>query len=236
MLVNAESLQAEESRIQAAYARRKNTGLYSRFNAGHLFMAQERERRFLDLLARYGHASLATKTILEIGCGTGDLLRDLVKWGARPENMRGIDVLSERVSEAARLCPEAMRIQRGNAASLDFPDDCFDLLLQSTVFTSVLDPKIKTQMAREMLRVLKPDGLILWYDYHMDNPYNRDVRGVKRREIYELFPGCSIELRRITLAPPITRSIAPYSWLLCYFMAKIPLLCTHYIGAIRKSN
>jgi hypothetical protein len=89
-------------------------------------------------------------------------------------------------------------------------------------------------MAAEMLRVVKPTGLILWYDYHVNNPWNKDVRGVKRREIYELFPNCQIDLERITLLPPLARALAPYSYLACYLMEKFPLLCTHYLGAIRK--
>jgi hypothetical protein len=129
-----------------------------------------------------------------------------------------------------------VKICQGNAASLQFPDEMFDLVLQSTVFTSVLDHRMKTQMAAEMCRVLRPNGLILWYDYHMNNPRNPDVKGVKLQEIKSLFPNCEIRMKRITLAPPITRAIAPYSWLLCYVLNKVPWLCSHYIGAIRKQR
>ena len=31
-------------------------------------------------------------------------------------------------------------------------------------------PDMRKQMAVEMLRVVKPTGLILWYDYHVNNP------------------------------------------------------------------
>ena len=234
MSISSDSLKAEESRIQAAYARRQTGDLYSRFNPATLFMAQERERFVLRLLSRHGFSRLQNKRILEIGCGTGDILRDFIKWGARPENTTGIELLPDRVSEAVHLCPKATRIDRGNAANLNFPTAHFDLVVQSTVFTSVLDLQTKKQMAFEMVRVLKPDGLILWYDYHINNPRNRDVRAVKRQEIYHLFPDSHIQLRRITLAPPIARLIAPYSWLLCYFLSKVPWLCTHYVGVIRK--
>jgi len=54
---------------------------------------------------------------------------------------------------------------------------------QFTVFTSILDISMKQSIAGEMLRVLKPDGIILWYDYYRNNPMNPDVRGVKKREI-----------------------------------------------------
>lgn len=230
----AESLISEEKRIHEAYARRHSSNLYSRFNRAYLFMVQEREQRLLRLLAHYGFAQLESKKILEIGCGNGDLLRDFIKWGARPNNLFGIDLIADRVAEAINLCPQGVKIRQGNAANLQFLDETFDLVLQSTVFTSVLDRGTKIQMAAEMCRVLKPNGLILWYDYHMNNPQNPDVRGVKLGEIKALFSKCDIRMRRITLAPPLMRALAPYSWLLCYVLSEIPWLCSHYIGVIRK--
>ena len=125
-------------------------------------------------------------TRFEVGCGTGYWLREFIKWGAQPEHIVGVDLLSDRVTEAKKLCPETVQVQCGSAAALAFPSATFDLVLQSTVFTSVLDASMKQQMAAEMLRVVKSDGLILWYDYHVNNPWNADVRGIKRQEIAQL--------------------------------------------------
>jgi len=236
MEVSSERFHKEESRIRDAYAKRKTSSRYSRFNPAYLFMVQEREQRFLALLARYGCVSLDSKRILEVGCGSGDLLRDLIKWGARPKNIVGIELLCERIAEAVELCPKAMSIHRGNAARLPFSEDSFDIVVQSTVFSSILDSGMKQEMASEMCRVLKPEGLILWYDFRINNPRNPDVKGVKRREIYALFPNCAVSLQRITLAPPIVRRVAARSWLLCYVLSKFPWLCSHYIGVIRKTS
>ena len=231
----SESERAEEARIRAAYAKRQgDDARYSWFSPGHLFIVQERERRLLALLHRYGFAPLSSKRILEIGCGTGYWLREFIKWGSRPENVTGIDLLPDRIAEARSLCPDGIKLHCGNAASLEFDDSMFDLVLQSTAFTSILDPTTKQQIASEMIRVLKVKGLILWYDYYMNNPWNPDVQGIKKKEINALFPSCNIDLRRITLAPPLARRIAPHSWLLAYLLERIPLLRTHYIGVIRK--
>ena len=225
----------EEARIRAVYAKRRDDNArYSCFNRAQLFMIQERERQTLISLHRHGVEQLAVKTILEIGCGTGYWLREFIKWGARPENITGVDLLVDRVAEARQLCPPSVTIRCESAADLAFPSATFDLVLQSTVFTSILDAGVKEKIASEMLRVVKRNGLIIWYDYHVNNPWNPDVRGVKKREIHRLFPDCWIELKRITLAPPLSRLIAPRSWLLAYLLERISLFCTHYIGVIRK--
>ena len=234
MSVSSINLRDEESRIKEVYSQRHPGSVYSRFDPAHLFEMQERERYLLKLLAKSGCRALHEHKILEVGCGNGELLRDLIKWGARPENTFGIDLIPERILEARTLCPQGISIEPGNAAEINFPDKTFDLVFQSTVFTSVLDYQIKVSIALEMLRVAKPDGIIFWYDFSVNNPLNKNVKGVRLREMRHLFPDCDIVLKRITLAPPITRLLAPYSWLVCYLLSKVPLLCTHYLAAIRK--
>lgn len=227
--------EAEEARIRAAYARRHGDEVrYSWFSSGHLFMVQERERQILTLLKQHDFEALKTKKILEIGCGTGYWLREFVKWGARPENIVGVELLSGFVAEAKQLCPSGIRIECGSAAKLSFSDETFDVIFQSTVFTSILDSDMKEKIASEMIRVVKKEGLILWYDYHFNNPRNSDVRGVKKREIHRLFAGCRIKLLKTTLAPPLLRLVAPYSWLASYLLSKCSFLCTHYVGVIQK--
>ena len=229
------AVSAEESRIRAVYAERApDDPRYSWFNPAYQFMTQQREQRVLSLLRRNGFSALESRTILDVGCGTGQWLRDFVKWGARPENITGIDLLPDRVSKAEELCPAGIRIECASAAQLPVAENRLDLVLQATVFTSILDSDLRRCVAAEMMRVVKLDGIILWYDYHVNNPLNRDVRGVKRREIHELFPNCEIHLERITLAPPLARTLARYSYTLCYLLEKFPLLCTHYLGIIRK--
>ncbi|MFH1963403.1 MAG: hypothetical protein ABIJ30_11135 [bacterium] len=55
---------------------------------------------------------------------------------------------------------------------------------------------------------------------------------VEKKKISRLFPDCTFDFHRITIAPPITRLLAPYSWLLCYLLEKLKLLNTHYLIAI----
>lgn len=234
--IEAADGRSEEARIQAAYERRKFAGKnYSWFEPGHLFMVQELERYLLGALKRHGMVALRSKQILEIGCGNGHWLREFIKWGASPENLFGVDLLADRIAQACRLSAPGIRFTSGNAAQLDFADESFDIVLQATVFTSILDNAVKQQIAGEMLRVLRLNGLVLWYDFRVDNPRNPDVRGIEKREIQRLFPSCRVALKRITLAPPLLRALAPYSWLGSQLLSAVPWGCSHYFGTIQKA-
>jgi SAM-dependent methyltransferase len=230
------SLAAEERRIRATFAQRRTGHRYAWSTPAHVFIMQGIERRLLPLLAANGMGSLSGKCILEIGCGTGHWLREFVKWGAHPDDIVGMDLLADRVGEARALCPEGVQLFRGSAAALPLPAASFDLVAQFTVFTSILEPDLKRRVALEMLRVVKPTGLILWYDFFLNNPKNVNVRGIAGREIQRLFPGCSVSLRRATLAPPLTRRVASRSWLACSLLEGIPLLRSHFLGVIRKGS
>ena len=228
----------EKERIKQVYEQRKGkipSNLYSFFNRANLFFIQGREQAILEAFKKYGIHSLEAKKILDIGCGAGGELRNLIRYGAKPENLCGIDLLPDRIEIAKKINPN-IDFRCEDASCLPFENESFNIVLQFTVFTSILDTKMKQSIAREMLRVLKPDGIILWYDYHMNNPKNPDVRGVKRYEIYKLFPKCDIYLKRITLAPPSTRILASYSWLACYFLEKLKIFNTHYLGIIKKGE
>ena len=207
---------------------------YSFFDAAYFVSLYEREKELLSMLSQHGVHSLKQKRILEVGCGAGIWLRAFLQWGAEPENVFGIDLLPGRIEEARQRCPRGVHLECGNATSLAFPDRSFDLVLQSTVFTSVLDCGMKQRIAAEMLRVLKPQGFVLWYDFHVNNPRNPDVRCIRKSEIRELFPHCRIHLSRTTLAPPIARLVGPYSALLYILLSGTKILCTHYLGLIER--
>jgi len=226
----------EIERIEKAYEKRRveqKDKIYSYFNKGNLFIIHQREKALLEVLNKFNFSDLSDKKILDVGCGTGGTLRRFIDYGAKPENLYGIDLLGDRIEVAKELHPK-INFVCGNAEKLPYPDEFFDIVMQFTVFTSILDIQLKKKIASEMLRVLKKDGIVVWYDFHMNNPKNPDVKGIKKNEIYQLLLNCEIFLKRITLAPPLARKIAPFSFILCSILEKIPILCTHYLGIIQK--
>jgi ubiquinone/menaquinone biosynthesis C-methylase UbiE len=233
--IQTDDSKKELARIHAAYSRRIDQSRYSLFDPANFLAAEGRKKEILSALTRGGCIPLDSLRILEIGCGTGYWLQTFVRWGARPENITGIDLLPERIAEAAILCPPQITLRCHNAAQMDYSTGAFDLVFQSTVFTSILSEHMKTQIAREMLRVLSPSGTLLWYDFTVNNPWNADVRGIPRREIVKLFPGCRFEFRKLTLAPPVGRPLARVSTLLYRALSAVKIFDTHCLATIHKA-
>jgi SAM-dependent methyltransferase len=227
---------AEAERIRAAYARRSAAGRYGWDQPGHLFLMQDLERRLLRALRRSGCLPLQGRRALEVGCGSGHFLRELVKWGADPAAVVGIDLLEDRLDAARRLAPAGMRIERRDAADTGLAAASFDLVLQMTVFTSILSSDIRRRVAAEMCRVLAPGGAIVWYDFRVNNPGNPDTRAVRRAEIRALFPGAAIRLGTATLVPPLARRLAPRFPGVCSLLSGLPFLRTHYLAIIRPGG
>jgi SAM-dependent methyltransferase len=232
-----EAFQAEEDRIRAVYDARKRRAEIRKSplpSPGDVYITQSRDALVLRILARETKSAINDLKVLEVGCGSGGWLRTFVQWGFDPEKLFGVELLVDRVQEARKLCAPLVTVKQGNASRLDFADDAFDIVLQSTVFTSILSLDLRRAVAAEMLRVTKPRGFVLWYDFHVNNPRNPDVRGIGKREIRQLFPHCDARFEPITLAPPLARRLAPFSFALCRLLEAVPLSCTHYLAVIRK--
>jgi ubiquinone/menaquinone biosynthesis C-methylase UbiE len=229
------SLVTEEERIKQEYERRSGDPvyrhLYSLLNPAALVGMQSLERALMRALRREGTTDVSSAKILDVGCGSGSHILRWINYGASPGNVAGIDLLSERVEQARRRLPGGVDLRQGDASSLPYERSTFDIVTQYVVFSSILSADMKQTVAREMLRVLQPNGLIIWYDFWL-NPRNPQTRGIKPAEIRKLFEGCNFKFYRITLAPPVARCLAPFSFALCYGLESLLVLNTHYLAVI----
>ncbi|ODT65272.1 MAG: hypothetical protein ABS75_32340 [Pelagibacterium sp. SCN 63-23] len=229
---------AELTEIERRYAHRaeqRKGSLYDPLLPVNIAFRQERERVVMAMLLRFlAGRSLQSLRILEIGCGNGRNLIDFINWGARPENCVGNELLTERVAAArANLLP-ATTILQGDASALDLPDGSFDIMLQSTVFSSILDEGLRHAVAANMWRMLAPNGGIFWYDFTVDNPRNPDVTGISQAQIKALFPNSRYTAKKVTLAPPLARRAARLSPGLYPILNTLPFLRTHVVALLRK--
>lgn len=213
---------------------RDNRNFFGYQDQAHYFRIHERYLWTLRLLDRAGISDLGNLNMLDVGCGDGVFLRQLLQWGAWPSNLAGIEMRDDQVSISRRK-HSAIDVRAGSAERIPWPDAFFDLVSQHTVFTSILDAAVKTRVAQEMARVLKLGGAVIWYDFFYNNPRNPDVRGIPSSEIRSLFPNFSYRLVRISLAPPIARRIPVAMLPVLYpFLSNFRFLRTHYLGILVK--
>lgn len=225
----------EIERIREAYGRRVERGAderYSLTDPANLYLFQRRERELLGLLRRHRLVPLSSRRVIDIGCGNGEVLLDFVRYGADPARLSGVDLLESRVGAARARSPRAGFLV-ANAAQLPYRDETFDIALQFTLLSSVLDPALRRRIADEALRVLSPSGTLIVYDF-VWNPRNHDVRGVGLQELRHLYSDCELDPRRVTLAPPVSRRLVRFSWLLAEIVEAVPIMRSHYLVAIRK--
>jgi ubiquinone/menaquinone biosynthesis C-methylase UbiE len=229
---------SDADRLVAEYARRQReipVERYALTDPAALFIRHAIERRLISMLADADLLPLAGRRILDLGCGRGQWMADLESFGASRDLLAGLDLIDDRVQEARLRLPGA-DIRAGDATALPWPDGSFGLVVQSMMLSSVLDSATRRSAAGEMLRVLAPDGAVLSYDFFTGNPFNPEVRGVRRRELEILFAGCELTWRRVTLAPPLVRLLAPRVWAVAGLLQSLRVLDTHAMVVIRRSR
>ena len=114
-------------------------------------------RRFL----RFAGVSRGDR-VLEVGCGTGVVLRDLAALAGAGGHAVGVDVSRTLAAAARKLCRPArgrapIRIRVTDGAHLPFRAGRFDVAVAVTVVLHVADP---LGLVREMVRVTRAGGAV----------------------------------------------------------------------------
>lgn len=224
----------EVERLGRYYADYHANSEWATDSAGNRAIHEERARALHRLTARLP-CPLPRATILDVGCGTGSLLGTFASWGANASHLAGVDLMADRIATARQQWP-GIRFEVVNAERLPFDDASFDVVSTFTVFSSLLDRRMATAVAAEVARVLRPGGVVLWYDMRVNNPRNANVRGLSRPEVEALFPRYTIAVDKITLVPPLARRLGAATRVLYPLLAAVPFLRTHYLGTLRKPS
>lgn len=224
----------ETRAVAERYARRAPGGLYSPLRPEVWQGLQERQRAMLRGFAARGLADLSLLHITEVGCGAGGNLLELLRLGASAAQLTGLELLPERHAAARQVLPAAATLWLGDATQAPIAAGSQDVVLQSTVFSSLLDDGFQQRLADVMWAWLKPGGCVLWYDFTVNNPHNRDVRGVPLARVRQLFPQGRLQAQRVTLAPPLARVVCRWHPAFYTLFNSLPLLRTHVLAWVHK--
>ena len=110
--------------------------------------------------------------LLEVGSGSGALVRRLARRTAGANPITGVDINSYLLREAAALAKrdglaDAISFREGNAEALPFADASFDVVMSVTV----IEEADADRMLAEMVRVAKPGGRVAVIARSVDTPF-----------------------------------------------------------------
>jgi ubiquinone/menaquinone biosynthesis C-methylase UbiE len=102
--------------------------------------------------------------ILDVGCGTGDDVLALAERCGPGTFVIGLERQLALVDEAVRRAQNValhVRFAVGDAHSLPFADDCFDVVRADRLLGEVDD---RSRVLKELVRVTRPGGRLLLHD------------------------------------------------------------------------
>jgi len=168
--------------------------------------------------------------VLDVGCGTGVVARDLVERVGERGKVVGVDPSERLIEVAARRMEEGSLKGRiefwcADGAALPFPDGSFDLVVASAVFGHIPNGP---EVLAEMVRVARPAGTVVAFDHDIDmiviNAADRDLTrrivhaycdryftsGWAGRELYAMFRGAVLEEIQVLPLMHTSTQFEPY--------------------------
>ena len=124
---------------------------FARIYDWQLWLEQPAVRIALDL------AAIAPgERVLDVGTGTGAVLREVARRGLRPGSVLGVDRSPEMLARV-RALPADWRLLRADATRLPLADSSIDVMIAGFLL-HLLSDRERVACLRELGRVLAPDG------------------------------------------------------------------------------
>jgi ubiquinone/menaquinone biosynthesis C-methylase UbiE len=108
----------------------------------------------------------SVQSVLDLGCGTGFAAREIAARSGFKGRVVGIDISPYLIDQAKTFatdegCSDRIEFQVGDTRRLEFSDNSFDSVVAHTLVSHLPDPLV---VINEMVRVVKPEGLIGIFD------------------------------------------------------------------------
>lgn len=117
--------------------------------------------------------------ILDVGCGSGDLLGGISDTITDESTLIGMDAMKNPIDEARGLYPSIDFRHEKFVDSFGFPDASFDIVISVDTLECIPN---KTAFVAEIARILRPEGRILLAHWDWDTQvYNSEHKEIIRR-------------------------------------------------------
>jgi ubiquinone/menaquinone biosynthesis C-methylase UbiE len=148
--------------------------------------------------------------VLEIGCASGYIACGLAGHVA---HYTGIDLAASPLEVARKMNLPNARFIKGDGAALPFENELFDAAFAYDVFTNFPDFEDGVPLIREMLRVVKPGGLVMVgsvTDKKKSSEFEARVRLVAEQLLAEKGPQLTPTLKQLSLIGRLIQRLPRY--------------------------
>jgi ubiquinone/menaquinone biosynthesis C-methylase UbiE len=160
--------------------------------------------------------------ILDVGIGTGYFAADYLQYKV---NITGIDI-SEKMLDVARA-RGLTNVFTGDAVSLDFPDEAFDLVMSITALEFIEEPE---KAVSEMVRVCKKGGRVVvgtlgsgsWWALRRSRAARRDPDSIFRQAKFYSFSELKQMAEKFSVNAVVRGAIfaPPFDNAVCIFLGR----------------
>ena len=132
---------------------------------------------------------LQTVTLLDIGCGSGEMLDFFISKGFSPQNLTGIDLSETRICRAQKQ-HKSVNFIKDDALTFSLKESKFDMVTAFDLFSHLSKKEQILQGLSNVYIHLEKDGVFLWYDIyskdHFSPAQNADSWGFNKEQMIHL--------------------------------------------------
>ena len=219
------------SAIRRTYQEYRSSGYdrrWHRVSPGYQRLIEERDRWLVTAVMESN-----PRVVVDLGCGSGSLVRAFDAASRRPKRLIGIDLLESRVATAREQGPWG-EFHVASADRVPLEESSADVIVASTLLSSLRSSGLRLAVSAEVARLLRPGGRLVVYDIRLPSPRNPAVIPITPRLLRREYPNWRIEHRTLGLLPPLARSPLTTPEIVYRMLTAVPILRSH-IGAVLTS-
>ncbi len=112
--------------------------------------------------------------MLDVGCGNGLFINEMIGMGIDPGRVCGLDLFQDRIDSARSHVPASVTLQRADFLTIR-PEAKYNLICLCTTLSSIPEDGARVKFLKHTRQHLKAGGFLLIYDFDRSRSWSKSV-------------------------------------------------------------